>query len=135
MTRSTSARAASRGPAGTARNSSFLLILVAALWSLPAAAVNDNRHARLLASTCAACHGTNGNSVGGTPVLAGLDPGYFSAQMHAFQRNERASTVMHHLSKGFTDAEIEQMAVFFANQPRMTAQPPAIPTLPAASAD
>ena len=100
------------------------LYLAAALWALPSAAASVDRHGTLLAATCAACHGTNGNSVDGTPVLAGLDPRYFSAQMHAFQRNERASTVMHHLSKNFTASEIEQMAVFFANQPRTTAHPP-----------
>ena len=110
------------------------LALIAMLWALPAAAAPVD-HGQLLAATCATCHGTNGNSAIGTPVLAGLDPGYFSAQMHAFQRNERASTVMHHLSKDFTDAEIEQMAAFFAKQPRITPRAPAAAPLPNSPAD
>jgi sulfide dehydrogenase cytochrome subunit len=103
----------------------FLLVLTAAFGPVSVSAAQTVSHGALLAATCAACHGTNGNSVGGTPVLAGLDPDYFSAQMHAFQRNERASTVMHHLSKDFTEAEIGLLAKFFASQPRVMTQPPA----------
>jgi sulfide dehydrogenase cytochrome subunit len=87
-----------------------------------------SQHIVILAASCAACHGTNGNSVGGTPVLAGLDASYFMTQMHAFQTNERVSTVMHHLSQGLTPAEIEQMGIFFANQPRVLAHMPASPS-------
>ncbi|HEX5539811.1 MAG TPA: c-type cytochrome [Methylophilaceae bacterium] len=87
-----------------------------------------SQHIVILAASCAACHGTNGNSVGGTPVLAGLDASYFAAQMHAFQTNQRASTVMHHLSQGLTPVEIQQMGIFFANQPRLSAHMPPSPT-------
>lgn len=94
-----------------------------------------SQHIVILAASCAACHGTNGNSVGGTPVLAGLDASYFAAQMHAFQTNQRASTVMHHLSQGLTSAEIEQMGVFFANQPRVPAHMPASPPAVSSTAE
>ena len=82
-------------------------------------------HLRVLAASCAACHGTNGNSVGGTPVLAGLDRGYFVTQMQAFRFGALASTVMHRHAKGLTETEIEQLADYFAAQPRVAAAPPA----------
>lgn len=81
-------------------------------------------HLRVLAASCAACHGTNGNSVGGTPVLAGLAPGYFISQMKAFRSGEPASTVMHRHAKGLTEAEIHLLADYFAAQPRFSVAPP-----------
>ncbi|HSH97664.1 MAG: cytochrome c [Methylophilaceae bacterium] len=81
-------------------------------------------HIRTLAASCAACHGTNGNSVGGMPVLAGLDPTRFVVQMQAFRSGERASTVMHHHAKGLTPEEIEQLSRYFATQKRVQAVPP-----------
>src|SRR5450830_148708 len=73
-------------------------------------------HIKTLAASCAACHGTNGNSVGGMPVLAGLDPTRFVVQMQAFRSGEAASTVMHYHAKGLTPEEIEQLSRYFAAQ-------------------
>lgn len=81
-------------------------------------------HTQVLASSCAACHGTNGNSVGGTPVLAGLNAEHFIRQMQAFKSAERASTVMHRHAKGLTDQEIIELADHFSRQQRRTAQTP-----------
>jgi sulfide dehydrogenase cytochrome subunit len=81
-------------------------------------------HLRVLAASCAACHGTNGNSVGGTPVLASLAPNYFITQMQAFRSGTLPSTVMHRHAKGLTEAEINQLAEYFAAQPRHAATIP-----------
>lgn len=81
-------------------------------------------HIWTLAGSCAACHGTNGNSTGGTPVLAGLDKSHFILQLNAFRSGERSSTVMHRHAKGLTSQEIEQLAEFFSSQPRVQSQPP-----------
>lgn len=75
-------------------------------------------HTRTLAASCAACHGTQGNSIGITPVLAGLDPTYFSTQMIAFKNGGRSSTVMHHHAKGLNAEEINQLADYFSQQAR-----------------
>ena len=71
-----------------------------------------------LAATCANCHGTNGKSVEGSSVtsLAGLDKNYHIAQMKAFKTGTRPATVMHQLSKGYSDAQIEVLASYFAAQ-------------------
>lgn len=89
-----------------------------------AQAAEDNVHIRTLAASCAACHGTNGNSVGGTPVLAGLDQRHFTSQMMAFRSGERPSTVMHRHAKGLSPEEIEQLAAYFAAQKRTPATTP-----------
>jgi len=101
----------------------IILIALSASATLQAAEVNApssqyNTHIRTLAASCAACHGTNGNSAGITPVLAGLDANYFSKQMFAFKNSGRESTVMHHHAKGLSHDEIDQLAIYFQKQKR-----------------
>jgi cytochrome subunit of sulfide dehydrogenase len=75
-------------------------------------------YTKSLAATCANCHGTNGKVVQGSSVtsLAGLDKGYIVAQMNAFKAGTRPATVMHQISKGFNDAQVESLATYFAAQ-------------------
>jgi cytochrome c553 len=74
--------------------------------------------ARYLASVCANCHGTDGHSADsqGIPGLAGLAAPYFIEQMNAFRTGARQATVMHQLSKGFTDQQISLLADYFSKQ-------------------
>ena len=72
---------------------------------------------RSMAATCAACHGTNGNSVGGAiPGLAGTNKEYFVNQMKAFKEGKREATIMHQIAKGYSDAEVAALGDFFAAQ-------------------
>ena len=75
---------------------------------------------RALAATCANCHGTNGRPVEGSavPGLAGLPAHYAAEQMKAFKNGSRPATVMHQLAKGYSDAQIDEIAAWFAAQPR-----------------
>lgn len=95
--------------------------LACALAALPAMAQAPNKdvlYARSLAATCANCHGTNGKAVDGSPVpgLAGMPQQHIVTQMQAFKAGTRPATVMHQLAKGYTDAQIEQLAAYFAAQ-------------------
>ena len=78
----------------------------------------DALYVKSLAATCANCHGTNGKSVDGStvPSLAGLGKAYHIAQMAAFKNGTRPATIMHQLSKGYSDAQIEVLATYFAAQ-------------------
>jgi sulfide dehydrogenase cytochrome subunit len=73
---------------------------------------------RALASTCASCHGTQGRAVEGAavPGLAGMPASYIAEQMRAFKAGSRPATVMHQLSKGYNDAQIDAIAAYFAVQ-------------------
>src|SRR5690606_15066004 len=99
----------------------FIILMLVPTYSM---AASSELHTRTLASSCAACHGTHGNSVGVTPVLAGLDPAHFIKQMLAFKSGERASTVMHHHASGLTRQEIDELADYFSRQPRVQASMP-----------
>ena len=75
---------------------------------------------RALAATCANCHGTDGRAIesSAVPGLAGLPAGYFVEQMKAFKSGARTATVMHQLARGYSDAQVEQLAAWFAAQPK-----------------
>ena len=95
-----------------------LPLLCLALSPLAQAQTREALYTRSLAATCANCHGTDGRAVQGSQVtsLAGLDKGYIVAQMNAFKAGTRPATVMHQISKGFNDAQIESLAGYFAAQ-------------------
>lgn len=97
--------------------SRILWLMLGVAISLPSHADYD-KHARNLAASCAACHGTNGNSVGGTAVLAGMDRALFIKQLKDFKSGARPATVMHQHARGYTDEEIEKLADFFSSQTR-----------------
>ena len=75
---------------------------------------------RNLAAGCAICHGTQGKPPTNAPVipLAGLPREHIATQMRAFRDGTRPATVMHQISKGYTDAQIDAMAAWFAAQKR-----------------
>lgn len=73
--------------------------------------------ARMLAETCAGCHGTDGQSVGpASPTIAGMNAEYFVEIMQGFRSGEIYSTIMGRLAKGYSDEEIALMAGFFAGK-------------------
>lgn len=76
--------------------------------------------ARSLAATCAACHGTDGRAASGAvlPGLAGMPAPLLIEQLKAFRAGSRAGTVMPQLAKGYSDAQIEQLAAWFAKDAR-----------------
>ena len=73
-----------------------------------------------LAAACAICHGTQGRPAPGAPLipLAGLPRDHIATQMRAFRDGGRPATVMHQIAKGYTDAQIEAIAAWYAVQPR-----------------
>jgi cytochrome c553 len=77
-------------------------------------------YARALAASCAQCHGTDGHAVAGSaiPALARMPRGTLLAKMRAFQAGTVPATVMTQLARGFSDAQLQQLADFFAAQER-----------------
>ena len=69
---------------------------------------------RVLASNCANCHGMDGRSAGGMPMLAGYPRDAMVSTMQAFRSGQRPATIMHQLAKGYTDDQIALVAEHFS---------------------
>ena len=93
-----------------------LFFAALALAAMPALA--QDAQSRNLAAGCAICHGTEGRPVKDSPVipLAGLPRDHIATQMRAFRDGQRPATVMHQIAKGYSDAQIDALAAWFAAQ-------------------
>lgn len=74
--------------------------------------------ARNLAATCANCHGTNGRAVqsAGNEELAGVPKDKLMQKLRDFRSGAKPATIMHQISKGYTEAQLELVAAYFAAQ-------------------
>ena len=94
------------------------IVFAAALAAALSAHAQEN--GRNLAAGCAICHGTLGKPAPGAPLipLAGLPQDHIATQMRAFRDGKRPATVMHQIAKGYTDAQIDAIAGWYAAQKR-----------------
>ncbi len=70
------------------------------------------------AASCAACHGTDGYSEGGMASLAGQNKDAMIKKMNDYKTGKiPGATIMHQLSKGYTDEQIEKISAYFASLP------------------
>lgn len=89
-------------------------IVFACGMALGGAAFAATPSAAMLGNTCAGCHGPNGSSNGpATPTIAGLSTEYFIDAMMAYKKDERTSTIMTRIAKGYSEEEIKLMAGHF----------------------
>ena len=71
---------------------------------------------RNMAANCANCHGTNGASVGAMASLAGQPKDTLVRALREFREGKRPATIMHQLSKGYSDEQIELIAAYLSAQ-------------------
>jgi cytochrome c553 len=93
--------------------------LAAALFAAGAhAQTQEQLYVRSMAGSCAQCHGTDGRTAAGAPLpaLAGMPREQLLAQLQAFKAGTRPSTIMQQLAKGYSDAQLAQLAGYFAAQ-------------------
>ncbi len=69
---------------------------------------------RLMAASCAACHGHEGRSTGVGLPLAGQPAETLYTKLIAFKNGKAAATVMHQHAKGYSDQELRHLAEFFS---------------------
>ena len=81
----------------------------------PVQAAGDAEAGKAKAVVCSACHGIDGNSVNPLwPNLAGQHAAYLAKQMRAFRSGERKDPVMAPMAAGLSDADIDDLAAFYA---------------------
>lgn len=95
----------------------FPVALLATLW-LPAAAESlvdgDAEAGKAKSITCAACHGTDGNSVNPEwPNLAGQGARYTVEQLKAFKEGKRVNALMSSQAMLLSDQDMRDLAVYY----------------------
>ena len=93
-----------------------LLLAAAAAIAIGSVHAADPSLGRDIAANCANCHGTGGRSRGGVPALAGRDKATIVRLVQEFRDGTKPSTIMQQIAKGYTDAQIEAAATYFATQ-------------------
>lgn len=89
----------------------FAALVIASLSSWASA---DALQVRSMAASCSACHGTNGMALQGMDSLAGQKKEDLLKKMQDFKSGKKPATLMHQLSAGYSDTQIEQLAAYFA---------------------
>ena len=79
-----------------------------------AAAVAASAEPPAGAAACSGCHPASTRVTSPVPRLAGLDRAAIVRAMTEFRAGTRAATVMDRIAKGFTDAEIQAIAAWYA---------------------
>ena len=69
-----------------------------------------------LAATCVSCHGPHGVSRGAIPSIAGQPASNLFDKLMAYKSGRQAGTVMPQIAKGYTDAQLQLIADYFARQ-------------------
>lgn len=70
---------------------------------------------RSWAAACSNCHGTGGVAQPGMESLAGVSKDDLLKKMLDFKAGRKPATVMHQLSKGYTDDQLAALAGYFAS--------------------
>lgn len=94
-----------------------ILLVVAALASASGwvqAQPMDPLQVRSMAASCANCHGTQGIAEAGNESLAGVNRDELLKKMLDFKTGKKPATIMHQLSKGYSDEQLAALASYFS---------------------
>jgi cytochrome subunit of sulfide dehydrogenase len=76
----------------------------------------DAPQVRSWAASCSNCHGTQGRALDGMDRLAGADREITLKKLLDFKNGRKPATIMHQLSKGYSDEQLSAIAAWFAAQ-------------------
>ncbi len=95
---------------------SLKITALTAILALAPMAHAQTNTGRDLAATCANCHGTNGHARGDMKPLAGMPAEKLLALVADYKNGNQPASIMHQISKGYTDDQMKLVAGYFAAQ-------------------
>jgi cytochrome c553 len=79
---------------------------------------------KVVAASCAACHGTGGiSSAAGVPHIAGQHASYIQATLMAYQKGARKNHLMHQAVAKLSEQEIADVAAYYAGLKSFSSRP------------
>jgi cytochrome c553 len=93
-------------------------VILTAAMARAGAADSIGRGASLAIAQCTMCHGARGVSLADAPNLAGQYAEVVAKQLMDYRRGDRQSAAMRALSVPLTDADIRDLAAYYASLPR-----------------
>jgi len=89
--------------------------------SLPVHASGNYEAGKAKSTTCAACHGFDGNStVSSFPKLAGQHRDYLLQALHEYKIGVRKNPIMGGQVQALSDADMQELATYFSEQKGLT---------------
>lgn len=89
-----------------------VLLLLAGSTAAPALA--QSQSTVVMAASCASCHGPGGGSPGAIPSINRLSAPDMAKKLRDYRAGQLEPTIMNRIAKGYTDAEIDALAQYFA---------------------
>ncbi len=97
------------------KKSMFAVVTATMMISSPVFA-GDAEAGKAKAVTCAACHGANGiSAIPLYPNLAGQKEAYIAQQLRNFKSGERNNAVMKGMVMALSEADMDNLAAYYAN--------------------
>lgn len=94
-----------------------IALIMALTFISTSAMAGDIEAGRIKSAMCASCHGVNGISMSPLwPNLAGQKEQYLIKQIKAFRDGTRKDPMMAPMVAALSDADIENLAAFYASQ-------------------
>jgi len=95
----------------------FILAAAALACSLPVHAAGNAEAGKAKSTTCAACHGADGNSaVPSFPKLAGQNRDYLYHSLKDYKSGKRKNPIMAGQVQTLSDADMNDLAAYFSKQ-------------------
>lgn len=92
------------------------VLMLSATGGFQAAVAADAEQGKALAAKCTTCHGPLGKGAGSMPNIAGMPPETFVAALNAYKAGERKHPMMASIAKTLSDADMANLAAFFATK-------------------
>ncbi len=95
-----------------------LIIATSLLFILPGSllAAGDIAAGKTKSSSCASCHGANGEGVAPNPKISGMANEKFSQALQAYKSGAKKHMMMEMMTKNLSDQDIADLAAFYASK-------------------
>ncbi len=95
----------------------IIALIAAVLVAAPALADGSVEAGKAKSTTCAACHGPDGNSTSAMfPILAGQHPDYLLQALKSYKSGKRKNAIMNGQAASLSETDMADLAEYFGSR-------------------